>query len=191
MKKRNDQLSLLVNSINPASNPLAQNTNLCDTGIDKASELYAWCMSFVFDLTLPIEIRLLIDAMLSSGCRISELLNKDGIIVRKNGMICIYQSKNKKQLVFRSANYNSFYMNYAGNYYRGFTIYSRFQIYRIFKKLGFSVLFDQNSKSSVCHLPRHLQGMLTFASTNDINDVQIALNHSNVNSSKHYVKKIK
>lgn len=185
------ELSHVVKSIKPGSNLLAQNANLCDTGIDQTSDLYAWCMSFVFDVRLPIEIRLLIDLILSSGCRISELLNNDGVIVRKNGMIEVYQSKTKKKIVFRSANYNSYFMQYAGNRYRGFNIYSRFQIYRLFKKLGFSVLFDGNSKASVCHLPRHLNALLTYESTNDINDVKTALNHSNSKTSLSYVKKIK
>lgn len=188
---RRTELSHVVKPTKSDSNLPAQITNQCDVADCLATETYAYIMRFVNDNRLPIELRLLIDLLLSSGCRISELLAPQGFIVRKNGLIELYASKNKVKHVFRSANFDSYLMNFAGSYYRGLSNYSRFQIYRLFKKLGIYATFENNTKMSVTHLPRHVVGSLTYQSTNDMADVKHVLNHKSINSSEYYVKKIK
>lgn len=188
--KRTD-LSHVVKSEKSRSNLPAPNVNQCDALGDEEIKLYASIMKYVFDNSLPIELRLIIDLLLSSGCRISELLGKNGFIVRLNGIIVVEQPKNKQNIYFRSINFNSYLMQYAGKRYFGLSIYSRFQVYRIFKKMGIYAQFEGISKLSVCHLPRHLQGVLTYMSTNSLNEVQKELSHKSIKSSESYVKKIK
>lgn len=191
MKKKITSLTQEQLSVKSLSKLPAQNAILCEPGVSRESALYASIIAIINDNRIPFDIRLLIDLMLSGGLRVSEVISLRGIDVRLDGKLVVFQSKNNQYVVIRSINFNAFWLAYGrGNFFR-FAVYSRFSIYRIFKKLGISAEFENMSKSSVCHLPRHLVGALVYQSTNSIEEVKKELSHKNQHSSKSYIKNVK
>jgi len=169
----------------------AHNAILCAPAVSFESQMYQYLTNCINNQAITIEYRIILDLLLSSGCRISAIVNQAGLIVRLNGLIVAHETKTKQDIVFRSINFNDYFMQFAGMRYSDLTSYNRYMVYRLFKKYGISAQILDNSKSSVTHLPRHLVGSLTMQSTSDINDVSLVLSHKSIKSSHTYGKAIK
>jgi integrase len=169
----------------------APTTNLCDHGVDRELRYYDYIVELITTSSLTADLKCLLDVMLSSGCRVSEAISKRGIEVRLDGSIVIYQSKTKKYLVTRTQYHSDYLKKWRGRKYMSLSEYSRFQVYRIFKKYGLEAQFEGSTYSSVTHLARKINGALIYANTGNLDDVAKSLNHSNKKNSEYYVKKIK
>jgi len=170
---------------------LAPTTKLCDPGVDHELRYYDYIVELITKSNLTIDLKCLLDIMLSSGCRVSEVISNKGIEVRLDGSLVLYQSKTKKYLITKTQYHANYLKKWRGGRYLNLCQYSRFQIYRIFKKYGLEAQFEGSTYSSVTHIARKLNGALLYADTHNIDDVAKSLNHSNNKNSEFYVKKIK
>jgi len=177
--------------VKPVSALPAQSVIPCDPRNDRLIQMQRLITGYIADQRLPISIRLLLDIMLSGGCRVSEVIQPGGFMVLPTGAVKIYQSKTKSTHIFNLTHLTSVIDKYKGGNCILCSGYSRFQIYRLFKKMGIESTFDGLSKSSVCHLPRHLVGALTYTTDHNLQDVAKVLNHANQKNSLYYVKKTK
>jgi len=188
---KQNTLSFPLRPVDAVMNIPAHNAILCAPALSFESEMYLYLSDCINNPAITFEYRLILDLLLSSGCRVSAIINPSGLIVRLNGLIVASETKTKQDIVFRSINFNDYFMQFAGNRFSLLTSYNRFMVYRLFKKYGISAQILDNSKSSVTHLPRHLVGSLTMQSTSNINDVSLVLSHKSIKSSHTYGKAIK
>lgn len=188
---KQNTLSFPLRPIDAVSSLPAHNVIVCAPTLSFESEMYQYLTDCVNNPAITFEYRIILDLLQSSGCRVSAIINSSGLIVRLNGLIVAHETKTKQDIVFRSINFNDYFMQYAGQRFLLLTGYNRFMVYRLFKKYGISAQILDNSKSSVTHLPRHLVGSLTMQSTSDINDVSLVLSHKSIKSSHTYGKAIK
>lgn len=167
---------------------VAQNAKLCVPGNVPGLPEYEYLIKIIEDTRLSFVIRLLIDFMLSSGCRVSAAIYQQGFFVRYGGTIDVYEPKTKQHVIFRSIYFNSYYSRLPVGYCRQFTHLSRFQVYRVFVKLGINYSFEGSVNNTVTHAPRHIVALTTISSTGNINDVKEVLKHKSSKSSENYVR---
>lgn len=166
----------------------AQNAKLCAPGEVPGLPEYEYLIKLIEDTRLSFIVRLLIDFMLSSGCRISAVIYQQGFFVRYGGILDVYEPKTKQHVVFRSIFFNSYYSHLKVGYCTQFAHLSRFQVYRIFVKLGINYSFEGSVNNTVTHAPRHIVALTTISSTGNINDVKDILKHKSSKSSENYVR---
>ena len=126
-----------------------------------------------------------------TGCRVSEVLkvgwrdivNENEIIVRVGK-----ESINKRVFIPEMSAFLPRYKQYQVNPFEGV---SRYQMYRLYKRLGIVVENGPNKKDSVTHAFRKQYAQSTYDTTDSLEITKDVLGHRSINSTGYYVKRKK
>jgi integrase len=132
------------------------------------------------------ELACLVDFLIATGCRVSEALRIKPYDITIGGRIILKGSKGSKSAQYCVPECSQYFISCKKSGREPFGSFSRFQIYRIFKKHGISHTFGENQKASVTHLPRHIMALDITATTEDKQIVSDALRHKNEKNREFY-----
>lgn len=130
----------------------------------------------------------LIEIQLLNGLRISEALNIHWSRINALGQIHIRGLKGSKDRIVNTGSSAEFFISCLKNQSSPFAYFSRFYVYREYKKLGLSHQFNGRGVCSVTHLFRHLVVKLQRSSSTDYLTIQQFIGHKSINSTKIYGK---
>lgn len=122
-----------------------------------------------------------------SGARISEVLNIRGVDISGNRMIVLRGSKGSGD---RTVSVNSnwaFWSKMKGMHMLVFQGFTRFYVYREYKKLGISFKFAGKGKKSVTHSLRHIMGRSLQENKVNKKLIQKQLGHESEKSTDSYM----
>jgi len=126
-----------------------------------------------------------------SGCRISEVLKVSWRDIVNESEIIVHCDKGslpKRVYVPEMSAFLPRFKKYMINPFEGV---SRFQMYRLYRRLGISVENGPNKKKSVTHAFRKEYAQSTYDTSNSIEITRDILGHKNTTSTNHYVKRKK
>lgn len=129
---------------------------------------------------------IMIDLLLSNGCRISEALSVESSNILDSKTVWVKGSKGSCDRILHLC-YTSFPFEFIrGNTGRLFFGRDRFYFYRVFKNLGINERITGNRNRAVTHLPRHM--FVDSVRTAGMESEMIAKNlgHKSVKSTKWY-----
>ena len=132
-------------------------------------------------------IHAILSLQYETGIRISEVLNIRGTDITVNRMVRIKASKGSENRVFNISSNWDFWSKYRKQYGKVFECYSRFYVYREYKKLGISFSFGIGNKMSVTHSLRHIMGRAMQDTNIDKSLIQKQLGHVNKKSTNTYM----
>jgi integrase len=124
--------------------------------------------------------------MYISGCRISEVLAIRGYDISTNGLIKIKGKKGSNDKIIRITQNISHCKTIPKNLNMPFKIYSRFFIYRLFKKIGLIYKSYGNINNSVTHYFRKSVALEAYNISKDQQDIKLVLNHKSIKSAHYY-----
>jgi site-specific recombinase XerD len=168
--------------------PPAQNDTLCQTGteasalakdvIDRVEHLRA------FDLTTHIFAK----TMLLGGLRVSEMLAVSPRDIDELGRIRIKSLKGGlPRLVDTGANADQFKV-WRNCGYIPWGTWTRFFVYRQFKKYGIQMEVAGNEKKSVTHALRHVSAQVSATVDSDLQATKSHLGHKSISNTEIYAK---
>ena len=171
---------------NSVLNPSAQTTKLCNDicDQDRVQDDY---VNYLEDL--PAEcyvLKMIIEVMQNGGLRVSEALSIKGTDILKSGHIRIKGSKGSDDRIVQVHVTRANYLVFLNQPVKIFDGYSRFWVYREFKKLGIGKRYKGKQKRSVTHYFRQENARLMESSGFDTSIRQKHLGHKSSNSIKHY-----
>lgn len=168
-------------------NPSAQSTKLLHHNQLPESALTTACERLMVNTCVPEFERLLIELMYLNGLRVSEVLKiQGGDIISRNSFI-IRASKGSSDRIGYVVHNVQLFSSFAGSACYLFDCFSRFYIYRLFKRVGLSSEIIGNRNRAVTHSLRHQRiESIQSASSNVVGTAQL-IGHKNVKSTAHYL----
>ena len=171
------------------STPSAPSTTLCGHRlmerydqivteyVNKARVMYGLPIAFIVDL------------LLTSGCRISEVLalTKFQQITSQSFMIRGLKGS-RDRIVYTTYHYSDLVFAGCGSNPLS-SVYSRFCVYRACKRLGIYWNDGTNEHDSVTHAGRHFVAELLLKEGFSVEDVQHFLGHKRITSTEFYAKR--
>ena len=170
------------------SKPSAQSSNQCDVVSDVDALLSIVRGSLLATKSNNIPLHHFINIQFLNGLRVSELLAVRSYDINRLGQIVIKGLKGSNSRICNTGNSADFLLQCKMNNCDPFPYFSRFFVYREFKKLGLSYRFAGNEKSSVTHLMRHLVVKLQQEDIDSLELSQSFLGHKSLKSTTHYEK---
>ena len=167
---------------------VAQTTRLCENSMSLEQS-----NSIVLDSIEILRYRnpiLFVIAMLQYqfGLRISEVLAITCYDISVGGYIKINSKKGSFERIIHSGISSEYMLRCKSNNVDPFVEINRFYVYREYKKVGLSMKFGDNEKSSVTHLFRHIAGLNAKSVTNDLESRARHLGHKSTKSTQYYGK---
>lgn len=126
---------------------------------------------------------------LAGGLRISEVLNIKAHHIINGDTVFVKGLKGSSDKRIFVPECSEFLSRCSSNNINPFNGISRFQVYRLWKRLGFVVLKGNGKRNAVTHSVRKLAIQELHNVTNDINSTASAIGHKSSNSTKYYVKR--
>jgi len=189
-KNRKTQNKLCDVRFNSVSNTTAQYPSSCDVVRELNAGLMLNVANFLSDTSVYIASRIALDLMLNSGCRVSEILNISHSDILGGGKVRIKGLKGSCDRIIISSRFSKELEDYRNNCVSPFYCFSRFMLYRDFKKHGIYMMFKGAKLNSVTHACRHLYvSDLKMAGLSDA-EIQGNIGHKSKKSTEHYVAKI-
>jgi integrase len=125
---------------------------------------------------------------LNGGLRVSELLGVLASDVDSLGRLKVKGSKGSLDRVVDSGEHKEFVLTFARNGATFWATWSRWFIYREYKKYGIGLDIEGNERRAVTHALRHLSVKLLNEQKGVITHAKQLLGHKSENSTKHYVE---
>ena len=168
--------------------PCAQSTKLLQPAIGLSDRIMDYINSIVNEPTLSPAVKALVTLQFTSGLRISELLAINPSDVNKFGQIKIKGLKRSNDRFISPVYYIDYWQDYgAGSMFHS-DYYSRFYIYRLYKKKGIYSMLGNGGLSSVTHLPRHLYIKFLSESGQDVESTRQIIGHKKTSNTEIYLK---
>jgi len=123
---------------------------------------------------------------LIGSLRISEVLNIRSYDIDMLGHITIKGLKGSKDLVLFAGESKEYLIQCKRSKIDPFTLYSRFYVYREYKKKGIVFQSLNSSRKSVTHAIRQLNAMALRYNNKSNSDVSVLLHHSGNKSQRYY-----
>jgi site-specific recombinase XerD len=148
-------LGAVKSGVKSASIPTAQNINQCALPGHEAitsSELKA-----CYD-SIPSQcsgLNAVIELLYLNGCRISEILNIAPNQITGQGQVLIKGKKNSADRIIVAVKCRDYLLRCRAGKVYPFQNFSRFFVYREFKKMGIDYKFEGKCRNSVTHAFRH------------------------------------
>ncbi len=142
--------------INSALKPSAQFTKLCKVGTTELFVLSDVIKAICDNRYISENEKFLLCILFRSGCRVSEVLNINGLDLLPSKKVLIKGLKGSENRILDIYDYIEVYEFYYNTklYICGTT--TRFRLYRILKNMGLHYIYSGNKKASTTHLGRHL-----------------------------------
>lgn len=176
----------------PSSSALglsAQSLTLCGVGVVDDYMKYSEALICKAAQHHSIELGVLTDLLFTNGLRISEALSIQSSDIALNGMVKVRGMKGSKdRLCFTSQMGRELVALRSCNGLI-FPNFSRFYVYREFKKLGISFNVQGMTNNAVTHAPRHMFVLQAKDSGWDTADTQAAIGHNSIESTKQYERR--
>ena len=168
------------------STPSAQYTKLCNSG--NQGETLIKTILHKRNSILKSEPKLwyIIDLLINSGCRITEILSINSTDILPNGTVKIKALKGGQNRIIASSDARDYLINCRTNCVNPFMDYNRFYIYRTFKKIGIKYVHSGNTKDSVTHAFRHANTEIQRKANVESNVIKAQLGHKKKSTQKHY-----
>ena len=125
---------------------------------------------------------------LIGGLRISEVLNIQPSDIALTGHVSIKSLKNSANAVIYAGNAANYLISCKQNNVIPFSLYSRFYVYRQYKKHSINFNSVNSSKSSVTHAIRHIAASAQRKANFSDKNVQTFLRHKSPKSTEYYGK---
>ncbi len=175
----------------PAPSPTAQYTTVCAPGTDRVvtSDTIIQLLSQVREKNSILHA--IGYLLFTYGLRVSEVLSIQATHLRNGEKIWI---GGKKRSGDRYINYSEIRnviiprSKSSGQIFQG---YSRFWVYREFKKLGIVLVLDGGKKKAVTHAGRHLVARELKGAGDKVESIQGFYQHKSIKSTNHYAKQKK
>lgn len=128
----------------------------------------------------------LIEFMHASGCRISEALRLLPVDITYSGHVKIKASKGSANRIVFSGFAREYMISCKSNNVSPWAGYSRFFVYREFRKMGLMVQVSGNKNKSVTHAIRHVVAESMERAGMQLKDTAQLLGHKSENSTGYY-----
>lgn len=173
------------------SNPTAQFTTLCEAPsfreLDRSYRYFQDVSSLDYEKIVPA----LIELMYLSGCRVSEALHIKASDILYNGQVRLSGLKGSKDRFISPSLYQYYWKIFREHHMSVPGHINRYYLDRVFKKHGL-VLQDRYKRNiAVTHSFRYLFVYRMMLSGYDNSQIKDILGHLSINSTIHYVSKVK
>lgn len=180
----NPQGSLVSDTAVPT--PTAQTTKLC-TGLNQGESLINDILTKRKEIIKKDRLLwYIVDLMLNSGCRISEILSIKPHNILLNGSVKIQASKGGNNRIISSSDARNYLIDCKSSGNHPFMDYNRFYIYRAFKKWGIGYVVNGNCNKAVTHAIRHANTEVQREGKVEKSIIQSQLGHTNESTQSHY-----
>lgn len=121
------------------------------------------------------------------GLRVSDMLKINYKNIQSDLSIIVKQSKNSNTLNIYPRSDLDIWRSIKANCLSPMDIYSRFSIYRLYKKLGLSLPSITNGNQSVTHSARKIKAQQIYNDTKSVQDTAATLGHKRTTSTMYYL----
>lgn len=188
MKKQN--IHGIVNKTLTKSVPIppTQNVTLCETpGVPKPAILDIG--SALEHLSrLSISHMVFASIQLEGALRVSELLATKAADVDKLGRLKVKGLKGSADKIVSIKEHMPFLKVYLASNYLPWENWDRFQIYRMYQKVGIKLNIEGGVRQSVTHALRHLSTQMLEDKSSTMDAAKVLLGHTNSANTEIYVK---
>jgi site-specific recombinase XerD len=134
---------------------------------------------------LIIGIRL----MILYGIRVSEMLLIHSKNVYNDGSVYVKGLKGSSDRLLIDSKYTQQWIGFSEMNMSIGAIYSRFYVYRLFKKIGYYEKFGKNTNNSVTHRARHEKADSMYKAGIQLDNIRKELGQKSIKSTEYYVNK--
>lgn len=128
----------------------------------------------------------LIQFMLASASRVSEALNITPSRITQTGHVKIIAGKGSQNRIVHAGLSVDYFLLCKANSIKPFDGWSRFYVYRQFKRYGIGLHLPGRSNKAVTHSIRHAVAMANVKESFNLTDTQSQLGHKSTRSTKYY-----
>jgi integrase len=177
------------NNLNEAvSNPIAQNDTLCEPSNQVAALARAVIDQVEHIKQFDLNTHIFAKTMLVGGLRVSEMLAITPRDIDELGRVKIKSLKGgSPRLVDTGMNADQFKVWRISGYLPWRT-WTRFFVYRQFKKYGIQIDIEGNGKKSVTHALRHVSAQVSATIDPDLEATKAHLGHKSISNTEIYAK---
>jgi len=179
--------SILSHHTRSISNISAQFNKLYSSGRQEDFVLSDPLTGQVFHYSEMGVFKYILAIMFIGGLRVSDVLNIRAKDILPSAQIVIKQSKGSESKIIRVPELENYLNNCKKALRDPFFGISRFQVYRMFKKVGLGTTFGKTINESVTHYPRKVFAKVINQGTQDLELVQRSIGHRNKKSTGYYV----
>lgn len=170
------------------SNSTAQNDTLCLPGTEVGALARAVIDQVEHVKHFDLNTHIFAKTMLLGGLRVSEMLSITPRDIDELGRVRIKSLKNGvPRIVDTGANSDQFKVWRASGYIPWRT-WTRFFVYRQFKKYGIQIEVAGNEKKSVTHALRHVSAQVSATIDSDLQATKSHLGHKSISNTEIYAK---
>ena len=130
----------------------------------------------------------LIEIQMLNGLRITEALRIRYSQINPIGQVLIKGLKGSNDRIINTGSSSQFFINCRRTKSDPYPYFSRFYVYREYKKLGLYFRFDGREKQSVTHLFRHFVIKMNKSNDVDLSTLQSFIGHKSIKSTRVYGK---
>ncbi len=169
--------------------PCAQTARLCTLGNDQVTLAKQVQASLIALKNSNPPCWLIAMILLESGCRVSEVLTINSASISPQGRVMIKGKKGSNDRIIHPITIAPQMIKLRKRNGPIFAEISRFHVYRAFRSVGLSHIFDGRSKASVTHLFRHLVAIDLELTQHGKAAITTGLGHKSAESADHYAHK--
>lgn len=133
-----------------------------------------------------VQLKELVKFMIATGTRISEALQVNHSEITRTGMVLIRAKKGSNNRMISPGLATQYLLNCKKSRINPWEGWSRFFVYRQFKKYGITSQANNKSRNKVTHSLRHEVAKGIKAAGMEIEITKLALGHKNLNSTSYY-----
>ncbi|MCP3925073.1 MAG: site-specific integrase [Desulfobacterales bacterium] len=179
--------NLIVDTLSLPSLP-AHTIKLCEPIINQLPEILRLDSFILSEIKYPQDFRLMVGLLLSSGLRITEMLNIKMKDIDSQGRIRIRSLKGSKKRLIQCVYHVDRLLHVRLHKNEIFESTNRFYLYREFKKNGFMCKSKTSKNHSVTHYFRYLYIYRMHNDGYSVVDIAEEIGHANVDNTLRYVK---
>lgn len=173
---------------NSQSTPSAQIEHPCSLLDSQSAAVEQAATNAITSRILDWKLRLLIEIMYSSGCRVSEALNVKGTDIGDYGTVFIKGLKRSHDIT-AEIHYNKTHaIRLSGKHIYIFQDLDRYYVHRQFKALGIYFPPTHSRKGISTHALRHLKLKKAYQVSMSVDTTRRAVNQKSEKATKNYIK---
>jgi len=175
-----------INKDKSVVSPSTQNTKLCKVETNNDNLISEILSKKDGILKQDKKMWFIIDLLINSGCRISEILQINACDILSNGSVKINALKGGHPRIISSSDAREYLMHCKMIPTAPFQDYNRFFVYRQFKKWGIRYVNNSNHNVAVTHAFRHINTKAQRDGDISKDIIQKELGHTNTHTQTHY-----
>ena len=169
------------------STPSAQITKLCNVPTSLNVSELTESLDRIDKLNENAHLKLGLRLMIMYGLRVSEMLGIRYHDVMRNGSVLVRGLKGSSDRVCYDSYMMKEWLYIASSGSCDLSLFNRFYVYRLLKKMGLYGRYGNNANNSVTHNSRHVKGLEMKNSGVAIEVIQHEMGHKSIKSTGYYV----